>query len=122
MSQTELARIATDSGSGQATMAPAELAAAFDAVAQEAGEAVTKSKDWPKTIQKFASLLTRLAPAMRAVGIKMTRDRTPGGNRHRSITLTLTERTARPARPGCPGCPEPNDPNGTRTPMRAPCR
>jgi len=45
------------------------------------------SRGWPNTPSAMAGHLTRLAPALREVGIKINRKRAPGGNRDRNIHL-----------------------------------
>jgi hypothetical protein len=54
-----------------------------------AGEAVTKTKQWPKRPHILSGRLRRLAPGLRRCGIDVQFIREPGGNRDRTITLTV---------------------------------
>ncbi len=71
-----------------------------------AGDALPKTRDWPKTPRALSGELRRLAPALRAVGVEVTlpdkKNREPGGSRRRVIRLWPREIAARPSQPSRP--------------------
>lgn len=76
----------------------------YEALTKLAGEAVTRSKEWPKKPHLLSGCLTRLAPNLRRAGILFERDRQPGGKRSRRLRLRRLSQngsaTERPERPG----------------------
>jgi hypothetical protein len=66
-----------------------------------ADEKTRKSQDWPKTARKLSGDLRRIAPALRAAGVKVDiGQRQPGGKRDRRIRLEQTCKTpSLPSRP-----------------------
>jgi hypothetical protein len=66
------------------------------------GSDVTKQKGWPKNARALSGALRRLAPTLRALGITVTFDREPGGERQRLIWLAY----------GTPQAPQKRQPPG----------
>ena len=85
----------------------ADLLKALNDVASETQQ---KAKGWPKRPARLGSLLRRIAPPLRKVGIEITFDRTPGGKRTRTITLVARKEGA-PDRPDRPDRPTAQDIN-----------
>lgn len=73
------------------------------ALAPLAGEAATKSREWPKTARGLAGELRRFAPALRAAGVAVAYRREAGGQRRRLVALhqdmPAADRPDRPDRP-----------------------
>jgi hypothetical protein len=85
----------------------ADLLKALNDVASETQQ---KAKGWPKRPAGLGSLLRRIAPPLRKVGIEITFDRTPGGKRTRTITIARKEGAPdRPDRPDRPTAQDIND-------------
>ncbi|MCK4816053.1 hypothetical protein KA005_09795, partial [bacterium] len=51
----------------------------LDKLSFDVGETVERRKGWPKSARALGSILNRLAPNFRAVGVNITRDRGSGG-------------------------------------------
>jgi hypothetical protein len=85
----------------------ADLLKALNDVASETQQ---KAKGWPKRPAGLGSLLRRIAPPLRKVGIEITFVRTPGGKRTRTITIARKEGAPdRPDRPDRPTAQDIND-------------
>ena len=88
----------------------ADLLKALNDVASETQQ---KAKGWPKRPAGLGSLLRRITPPLRKVGIEITFDRMPGGKRTRTITIARKEgapdRPYRPDRPDRPTAQDIND-------------
>jgi hypothetical protein len=69
-------------------------------LATHAGEAVTKSKSWPKTPRGLSGHLRRLAPNLRAIGLHVEFDREANSGRARQIKLE--KRGSQPSTPSTP--------------------
>ena len=75
----------------------ADLLKALNDIASETQQ---KVKGWPKRPAGLGSLLRRITPPLRKVGLEITFDRTPGGKRTRTITIARKEGAPdRPDRP-----------------------
>src|SRR5262249_47420635 len=84
--------------------------------ASTASRDVTQRKDWPKKPAVLSGILRRLAPSLRAVGVRAEFDRVSGG-RTRLITITLTKprkkaRTAKPSPGAASNAPRPGRSSG----------
>lgn len=66
-------------------------------------EAARRERWWPKTPKGLAGALRRLAPNLRAVGVRVAFDREAGGIRRRLITISTDEVTERPDGANRPG-------------------
>jgi hypothetical protein len=73
----------------------------YDALTKLAGEAVARSKEWPKKSHVLSDSLRRLAPNLRRAGILFERERQPGSKRSRRIRLSRQPQNRPvPERPG----------------------
>jgi hypothetical protein len=79
----------------------------YEALTKLAGDALARSKEWPKKPHVLSGCLTRLAPNLRRAGILFERDRVAGGKRSRFLCLRRIDppnqnrgATERPERPG----------------------
>lgn len=66
----------------------------------QAGEAVTRSRAWPKSARSLSSALRRLAPDLRSYGIEIESRRVHGGRR-----VLRIEQRGNPASPASPASP-----------------
>jgi hypothetical protein len=53
----------------------------------QADETLRRGRAWPKTPRGLSGALRRVAPNLREVGLHVTFDREPGGNRRRTVTI-----------------------------------